>query len=116
MSYSEDESPPKQEMAQDGPPDNKKETKKPNLQDFSTKIKKEKAYVFPIGQNSMGKRQVQISKFKGKVRVDIREYYADDNDEWKPTKKGLSLDATQWGKLCSLMGMINEAIEELNDE
>ncbi len=36
-----------------------------------------------IGQ----KRFVRVSEFKGKVRIDIREYYTAD-DELKPGKKG----------------------------
>lgn len=92
-----------------------KKKKAKTLQDFSTTEKKERAYSFPIGQNASGKRIIQISKFKGKVRIDLREYYNDDNGEWKPTKKGVSLDKAQWEKIQSLMSLINEAIEELEE-
>ena len=78
MSYSDDEM-QQQEQKEDLPEGEKKGK---DLSDFSISIKKEKAYSFPIGQNASGKRIVQISKFKGKVRIDIREYYNDD-DEWK---------------------------------
>lgn len=111
MSYSEDEG-QQQEQKEEQPVEKEKKTK--SLEDYSTSIKKEKAFNFTIGQNSSGKRIVQISKFKGKVRIDIREYYNDD-DEWKPTKKGVSLDLKQWQKLQSFTNLINEAIEELED-
>ena len=41
------------------------------------------------------------------------EYYL-DGDEWKPGKKGISLDAKQWEALAGFTELINEAIEELS--
>lgn len=114
MSYSEDGE--QQMMAQEpgpGSDDDQAPAKQKGLDKFKTKIKKDTAYSFPIGQNASGKRIVQISKFKGKVRIDIREYYQDDDEEWKPTKKGLSLDVKQWEKLQGLIPLINEAVNEL---
>lgn len=110
MSYSEDEM-QQQEQKEEKPSEKKKEA---SLEDYSTSIKKEKAFSFTIGQNASGKRIVQISKFKGKVRIDIREHYNDDG-EWKPGKKGISLDTNQWQKLMSFTSLINEAIEELEE-
>jgi hypothetical protein len=33
-----------------------------------------------------------VSEFKGKKYADIRIYYEDDEGEWKPTKKGLTVN------------------------
>jgi hypothetical protein len=32
-----------------------------------------------------------LSEFKGKSYADIRVYYEDDEGEWKPTKKGVTV-------------------------
>ena len=32
-----------------------------------------------------------LSEYKGKKYADIRIYYEDDEGEWKPTKKGITL-------------------------
>ena len=32
-----------------------------------------------------------VSEFKGKNYADIRVYYEDDEGEWKPTKKGVTV-------------------------
>jgi len=33
-----------------------------------------------------------VSEFKGKNYANIRIYYEDDEGEWKPTKKGISIN------------------------
>ncbi|XP_031564530.1 activated RNA polymerase II transcriptional coactivator p15-like [Actinia tenebrosa] len=63
-------------------------------------------YVFPISRN----RQVSVREFKGKVLVDIREFYEDKSGDLKPGKKGISLQLEQWEKLKELMDDIDEAI------
>jgi len=56
------------------------------------------------------KRMVKINEFRGKVFVDIREYY-DADGELKPTKKGISLSASQYQKLKDLLPEIDEALK-----
>ncbi len=65
-------------------------------------------------------RFVTISEFRNKVRVDVREYYLNDDGEKKPGKKGISLSLEEWNKLKDLMPKIESAIkgtaEESNDD
>jgi len=44
------------------------------------------------------KRRVTVRDFKGKLLVDVREYYGEEGD-MKPGAKGLSLSADQWATL-----------------
>lgn len=37
--------------------------------------------------------RVQKTVYKDRIRVDIREYYIDDDGESKPTRKGVSISA-----------------------
>jgi hypothetical protein len=84
-----------------------------NLRDFKAKAERETQYVFPIDKKGQNRRRVTVSRYRGKVRVDIREYYQDE-DEWKPGRKGVSLDLDQWRELVKLLPLIEEASEALS--
>ncbi|XP_028406935.1 activated RNA polymerase II transcriptional coactivator p15-like [Dendronephthya gigantea] len=66
-------------------------------------------YTFEIGK----KRNLTVREFKGKVLIDIREYYEDDSGNMKPGKKGISLSVEQWGALKEHISQVDEAIEDL---
>nr|CAB3266686.1 activated RNA polymerase II transcriptional coactivator p15-like [Phallusia mammillata] len=62
---------------------------------------------------SLGKMKfVSVREFKGKILIDIREFY-ENNGEMKPGKKGISLQAEQWQKLKQSIDDIDEKIHQL---
>ncbi|XP_064410153.1 SUB1 regulator of transcription b [Latimeria chalumnae] len=69
------------------------------------------------GDNNMfqiGKmRYVNVREFKGKVLIDIREYWMDQEGEMKPGRKGISLNPEQWNQLKEQMSDIDDAIRKL---
>ncbi|XP_066510012.1 activated RNA polymerase II transcriptional coactivator p15-like [Hoplias malabaricus] len=65
--------------------------------------------MFQIGKM----RYVSVRDFKGKVLIDIREYWMDQAGEMKPGKKGISLNPEQWNQLKEQMSDIDEAIRRL---
>jgi len=67
---------------------------------------------FPLSKN----RFVTVSTFKGKVRVDIREFYMTDDGERRPGKKGISLSLEEWKKLASNLSDIQKAIKKEGGE
>ena len=96
-------------MSSEEPP-----AKSSTANDFKTTQKTDdRGYCFPIS-SGRNERRCTVSKFKGKVRVDIREYYQDESGEMRPGKRGLSLSAEEWQKLESYVSLINEAIDELS--
>lgn len=59
------------------------------------------------------KRIVSAKTWAGKKMIDIREWYTKDGDpELKPGKKGISLSVDEWKLLKSMMGEIDQALEE----
>lgn len=61
-------------------------------------------------------RFVSVGAFKGKVRVDIREYYLDDKGEKKPGKKGISLSMEEWDKLKDIISDVDKAAGKSDSE
>ena len=59
-----------------------------------------------------GKKRVSISKFQGKLRVDIREYYEASNG-LLPTKKGVSLNLEDYALLKKILPSIDHELELL---
>eukprot|EP00826_Nyctotherus_ovalis_P033050 TRINITY_DN2665_c0_g1_i9.p2 TRINITY_DN2665_c0_g1~~TRINITY_DN2665_c0_g1_i9.p2 ORF type:complete len:137 (-),score=45.02 TRINITY_DN2665_c0_g1_i9:127-537(-) len=58
------------------------------------------------------RKRLQVRPFKGKLYVDIREYYYSGPQDtiFKPTKKGVFLSLDAWNKLVELVPEINERI------
>ncbi|XP_059056015.1 RNA polymerase II transcriptional coactivator-like [Achroia grisella] len=59
-----------------------------------------------------GKKLVKVREFKGKVYIDVREFY-EKNGELLPGKKGISLTQEQWRKLLSLSDEINDTVSTM---
>lgn len=57
-------------------------------------------------------RFVNVSEFKGKALVNIREYY-ESNGKFLPGKKGISLTAEQWDAFKKVVGKIDNDIKNL---
>lgn len=66
---------------------------------------KDKDVSFQLSNN----RFITVSEFRGKTRVDIREFYLNDDGEKKPGKKGISLSLQEWEKLKELTSKIDKA-------
>lgn len=77
----------------------------------SSGASKEKAGdgMFQIGKM----RYVTVRDFKGKVLIDIREYWMNQDGEMKPGKKGISLNPEQWNQLKEQMTDIDDAVKKM---
>ena len=52
---------------------------------------------------------VTVSEFRGTKYLNIRKYF-DDNGEWKPTKKGITLRSEQYEDLLAVLNSRNSDI------
>lgn len=53
---------------------------------------------------------IRVSKesFKGKDYLDIRIYFQNDEGEWKPTKKGITLSPEKVDELIEILQNVNK--------
>ncbi len=58
------------------------------------------------------KKRITVHKFKGQLKVDIREFY-EDNGEMKPGKKGITLNMDNWKKFKGFIAYIDETIDDM---
>lgn len=99
----DDRTPPKKQAKQDPP------SKSSSSKGKSSSAADDEESKFVLDKN----RFVTVREFRGKTLIDIREYYTTADGETRPGKKGISLNSTQWGKLKSLVGEIDEAVKNM---
>ena len=95
---------------------NKKRIKEKS-EDEEEDEKKNKNDDIIVGENEVkfildDKKRITVHKFKGKIKVDIREFY-EDKGEMKPGKKGISLSLENWEKLKGFIDDIDESADNL---
>lgn len=61
-------------------------------------------------------RYVTVSEFRNKVRVDIREFYINNEGKPCPGKKGVSLSLEDWKKLTDNIDKIDKIVKRLNGD
>jgi hypothetical protein len=54
--------------------------------------------------------RISTEEFKGRAYIDLRIYFEDGEGEWKPTKKGVTINPE---KLEEVIGLLREAQEKL---
>jgi hypothetical protein len=62
-------------------------------------------------------KRLTVRKWKNMVLIDIREFWkskGEEDDQWRPSKKGISLTLPQWKALRDSFEDIQLAIKDLN--
>ena len=57
-----------------------------------------------------------IKEFKSRRYIDLRIYYMDDQGEWKPTRKGISLATDFMPELKKAVGAIETELKTMEKE
>lgn len=103
-------------VVEDSDDDSKSKKGKPKSKSKSTSKKK--------GENSGDSLSVSVlktkglrltmsySEYKGSVYLDFREFYKTPDGEWKPTKKGVSINALKSVKVLRRLGKLMKQAEE----
>jgi len=63
-----------------------------------------------IGRTETEVVRVSVEEYKGRKYLDVRIYFENDEGEWKPTKKGVTI---QPDKIDLFMDLIKQAKESL---
>ncbi|XP_010078965.1 PREDICTED: activated RNA polymerase II transcriptional coactivator p15-like, partial [Pterocles gutturalis] len=98
----------KKEMSSKSEKKMKTETKPSKVTERTLGGGSEEEGMFQIGKM----RYVRVSCFKGKVLVDIREFYTDKEGDMKPGRKGIALSAEQWNQLKEIIPEIDAAVKK----
>jgi hypothetical protein len=83
--------------------------KYPLAENKGVEMSAEEVIVHEIEKNSTEVIRFYKSQFKGKDLMNIRVFYQDDDGEYKPTKKGISISPEIFEEFC-------EGVEKLKDE
>ncbi len=67
-------------------------------------------YTFP--KNPTEEIRASLSTYKGKQYLDLRVYYLGDDDEYHPSKKGITLSPDLLGELEEAVRKLREAVGE----
>ena len=65
----------------------------------------------PVAEMEKGPNEkifFSLSEYKGKKYADIRIYFEDDEGEWKPTKKGITLSLDRFAEFKDNVGALEE--------
>jgi hypothetical protein len=63
-----------------------------------------------VERNETETLRISTEEFKGRAYIDVRIYFADNEGEWKPTKKGVTINPD---KLDQVIALLREAQEKL---
>lgn len=56
--------------------------------------------------------QVRLVTFRGREYLDLRNFYLDENDEWKPTRKGIAIPLELYDELMAALKEVGETLKE----
>lgn len=74
--------------------------------------KDESILVHSFPKNPLEEVRASLTVFKGKKYVDLRIYYKGDDEEFLPSKKGLTIALDLFPELEEAIGKLKTAIEE----
>ncbi len=71
------------------------------------------ALVARIAKNPTEEVRVSFTSYRGYDLIDIRVYYQDDQGEWRPTKRGVSLSVDSFAELREAIVKAEEMLNTL---
>lgn len=60
-----------------------------------------------IQKNSVEKIRVSSTSYQGHSYIDIRVYFEDDQGEWRPTKKGVTISPSNVDDVIKILKKVN---------
>ena len=66
--------------------------------------------LYTFAKNSRERVQASLTTFKSRPYIDVRVYFQADDDSWRPTKKGITIDADLLDELEAAVRALREAV------
>jgi hypothetical protein len=61
-----------------------------------------------IGKNALEQLQIAVKEYQGHTYVDIRLFFLGDNEQWHPTKKGITVSPALWPEFMEAVGQVDK--------
>lgn len=71
------------------------------------------ALIARIGKNPTEEVRVALTSYRGHDLVDIRVFFQDEQGEWRPTKRGVSLSVDSFAELREAILKVEEMLNAL---
>jgi hypothetical protein len=69
-------------------------------------------HIGDIERNETEVMRVSVAEYKGRKYVDLRIYFEGDDGEWKPTKKGVTVQPDRVPDLISLLKKASDSLKK----
>lgn len=56
--------------------------------------------------------QIRLTTFRGREYLDLRNFYLDENNEWKPTRKGIAIPTELYEDLMTALNEVGKILKE----
>ncbi len=80
---------------------------------MNPKLPLEPVVIGEFEKNSKEIFRVSLQNYAGNDVLNLRIFYRDSNGDWKPSKDGITIRATQFPQLASLLADAGKALREL---
>ena len=59
-----------------------------------------------VEKNALERIQIAVKDYQGHVYVDLRLWFLGDDEQWHPTKKGITVGPSQWDDFLAALGQV----------
>ena len=59
-----------------------------------------------VEKNALERIQIAVKEYHGHLYIDVRLWFLGDDEQWHPTKKGITVSPDQWDEFMTALGRV----------